>query len=290
MRFSRRRSLLGLLVLGLLAPSAGWAQAPGAPASAAPTILLSNDDGYAAPGLQALIEAFAGSGEIYVAAPLQNQSGKGHSITISDPVWIGERKQPGIVAGWAIEATPATSARLGLDKLVPRRPDLVISGINRGENLGTSVYLSGTLGAAREAAFDRIPALAVSMEGNAPEDYARTAAYVRELVGQLRAQGALQPGLFLNVNAPKGEPRGVRVTRLSVKPSQQLFQRAETPRGRTLYWTDYEQVKDDAEDTDVGAFFRGYVTLTPMTLDLTATGEVSKLRPLERTLAKAAYR
>lgn len=290
MPLARRRLLLGFLACSVLAAAAGRAQGPPAPLASRPTILLSNDDGYTAPGLQAMIQAFADYGDVYVAAPVQNQSGKGHSITVSDPVYVSERKQPGIVAGYAIEATPATCARLGLDKLVPRRPDLVLSGINRGENLGSSVYLSGTLGAAREAAFDRIPAIAISMQGDAADDYARTARYARQLVEELRAGGALEPGFFLNVNAPRGEPRGVRVTRLSVKPSRQIFVRAETPRGRTLYWTDYEQVTDDLPDTDVGAFFQGFVTLTPMTLDVTAQGEMAGLRSLERTAPKAAAR
>lgn len=281
--------LAALLLLGGEARPAA-AQGAGEAPPARPLILLSNDDGYSAPGLQALVRAFAGRAELYVAAPLQNQSGKGHSITISEPVWIHERQEPGVAAAYAIEATPATSARLGLDKLVPRRPDLVISGINRGENLGSSVYLSGTLGAAREAAFDRIPAIAVSMQGDAGPDYARTADYVRALVDELRAGGLLRDGMFLNVNAPRGEPRGVRVTRLSVKPSRQIFVRAETPRGRVLYWTDYEQLREDAEGTDVSAFFQGFVTLTPLTLDASEPGALEPLRRLEQKPAKAAAR
>jgi 5'-nucleotidase len=254
----------------------------------ASTIMLTNDDGYDAAGLQALVKALAGLGELYVAAPSQNQSGAGHSITIADPIYVLERRQPEIVAGWAIDGRPATCARLALDSLLPRRPDLVVSGINRGENLGSAVYLSGTLGAAREAAFSAIPAIAVSMGGNDPADFARTARYVRQLVEDLRAKNLLQPGFFLNVNAPRGGWKGVRVTRLSVKPSRQIWDRRTHPRGRVYFWNDYEQVSDDAEDTDVGAFFRGYLTLTPMTLDVTQPKAMDGLRSLEAAAAKAA--
>jgi 5'-nucleotidase len=267
-----------VLVLLALAAAISSAQQP----ATGFLVLLTNDDGYDAPGLQALVRAFAGYGEIYISAPRENQSGKGHSITTSDPIFVNERRQAGVVAAWAVEAPPATSARIGLDKLVPRPPDVVISGINRGENLGQVVYLSGTLGAAREAVFSGAPAIAVSMEGNDLKDYERTAAYLRSLVEKLRADRMLAAGLFLNVNAPRGEWKGVRVTRLSMKYNPQIFERRTSLRGRVYFWSDYTQIKDDAEDTDIGAFFRGYVTLTPMTLDATQTIALAELKKFEQ--------
>ena len=278
-----------------LAISAAAQQAP-APAAAPSTpnftILLSNDDGYDAPGLSALIEAFRTAGDLYVSAPATNQSGKGHSIlTTRDPIFVSERKQPSGVTWYAVEAPPATCVRLAIDALLPNRPDIVISGINRGDNLGiASVYLSGTVGAAQEAALVGIPAIAVSMEGNKDEDYARTAAYLRQLVDQLREKRLLKTGFFLNVNAPSGEPRGVMLTRLSLKPGKEKFERRESPGRRIYYWSAWrppEKGDTDDEGTDVWAYLHGYIALTPMMIDVTDAKAFDGLRVLEKKAAAA---
>ena len=278
--------LFVVLFFSLAIPGLG--QRP-APASSGFTILLTNDDGYDAPGLKALIEAFRSVGDLYVVAPAENQSGKGHSIATSEPILVSERKQPNGVSWYAVEAPPATCARLAIESLLPKHPDVVISGINRGENLGIVVYYSGTLGAAREAAIVGIPAIAVSIDGNNAADYAAAADYTRQLVEQLRAQQRLEPGLFLNVNVPAGERKGVRITRLSVKATGEFFERRVNPRGRTYFWSDWKPLGDDEEGTDVWAFVRGYITVTPMVLDVTETKGLDVLRPLE-TRASAALR
>lgn len=245
-------------------------------------ILLTNDDGYEALGLQALVRAFAGYGELYISAPAQNQSGKGHSLTLAEAVIVRRRVTEGVVAGFAVDATPASAVRVGLDNFLPKRPDLVISGINRGENLSTSVYVSGTLGAAREAVFSGIPAIAVSMAGNDERDYASTAASVRQLVEQARGAGLLTPGFFLNVNAPAGTPKGVMVTRLGLRPSRQVFECTPPARDRAACFAGYDQVRSDEPGTDVSEFFRGYITVTPMTIDVTDAKALEGLRVLER--------
>lgn len=247
------------------------------------TVLLANDDGYGAPGLRAMIAAFEPAAEVYVAAPATEQSGKGHSITTTrEPIFVTEHKQSDGRLWYAIDAPPATCVRLGVESLLPKRPDVVISGINRGENLGINVYLSGTLGAAREAAIAGIPAVAVSMQGNDEHDYAATAAFVRELVEQLRVEGRLVPGLFLNVNTPRGEAKGVRVTRLSIRANHEQYERRTSPRGRIYFWSRWQPVTEDDEDTDVHAFYRGYITLTPMLLDTTAAAEMDFFRRFAR--------
>jgi 5'-nucleotidase len=245
------------------------------------TILLSNDDGYDAPGLKALTVALQPLGEIIVAAPATEQSGIGHALILRAPVMVNEKKQPTGVTWYAIEGPPATCVQLALESLLPRRPDLVISGINRGDNLGTTVYHAGTLGAAREAALVGVPAIAVSLRGDVEKDYAAGAAYVRRLVEQLRAKKLLKPGFFLNLNFPGGEWKGVRVTRLSTTPRPQGFERRVSPSGRLYFWPVWEQLKDDKEGTDVWALVRGYVTLTPMTLDVTATPAIEALQGLD---------
>lgn len=280
-----RRSAILLVVALLWAVPAFAEQAKSAPPSPQGgfTILLSNDDGYGAPGLQALLEALRPVAEVYVAAPAGEQSGKGHSIvTTREPIFIQERKQPDGATWWAIEAPPATCVRLALESLLPRRPDLVISGINRGENLGITVYLSGTLGAAREAAIVGIPAIAVSMDGSNERDYAATAAYIRGLVQELRSKGMLRPGFFLNVNHPAGEVKGVMVARLSTKATAEKYERRTSPRRRIYFWSEWEPLKDDDEGTDVWAFVRGYIALTPMQLDVTANQEMKRFRAFEK--------
>jgi 5'-nucleotidase len=226
------------------------------------------------------VKAFAGTVDLYVSAPAQNQSGKGHSITIGDPIIVRERHLDGVTRALAIEATPATAMRVGLEKFVGKQPDLVISGINRGENLGTAVYLSGTLGAAREAVFTGIPAIAVSIGGNAPEDYAATAQLIKRMVDDLRARQMLRPGFFINVNAPAGTPKGMKITRLSVLASKQLYDCTSFVRERAACFSGYEQVKADGPDTDVQAFFEGYVTVTPLSLDSTDATSMSGLSVL----------
>jgi 5'-nucleotidase len=279
----RRFFLQAILATALLAVSS-----PAVRAQAPPfTILVTNDDGFAAPGLRALAEALKPLGEVIVAAPAQNQSGKGHSIVTSDPILVFERKQPSGGLWYAIEATPATCARLALDKLMPRQPDLVVSGINRGENLGIVVYYSGTLGAAREAAMVGIPAIAVSMGGSNEADYAATAAAVRAIVEQLRAKDLLKPGLFLNVNAPEGRTKGVLVTRLSVKANEQLYERRVNPRGTIYYWPGYRPLDKEEQGTDVWGFLNGYITVTPMVLDATDTKALGTFKVLEKNAPAA---
>ena len=252
------------------------------------TILLSNDDGYDAPGLKALIAALEPVGETFVAAPATEYGGIGHALTLRAPIMVNERKQPNGATWYAIEGPPATCVRLAVESLLPRPPDVVISGINRGDNLGTTVYHSGTLGAAREAALVGLPAIAVSMRGDNDKDYAAAAAYVGQLVEQLRAKHLLKPGFFLNVNVPAGQRKGVRLTRLSMKPRPEAFERRVSPRGRLYFWPVWEQLKDDEEGTDVWAFVRGFITLSPMMLDVTAPQAMDALRPLEVQPAASA--
>ncbi len=269
------------------------AQQPATPTASNFTILLTNDDGYEAPGLKALIEAFRTAGDLYVSAPAENQSGKGHSIlTTRDPIFVNEKKQTNGFTWYAVEAPPATCVRLAIEALLPKPPDIVISGINRGDNLGiSSVYLSGTVGAAQEAALTGIPAIAVSMEGNKDEDYARTAAYLRQLVDQLREKKLLKTGFFLNVNAPSGEHKGVMLARLSRKPGKEKFERRESPGHRIYYWSAYrppEKGDTDEEGTDIWTYLHGYIALTPLMIDITDAKAFEALRTLEKKAAAAA--
>ncbi len=251
-------------------------------------ILLTNDDGYQAPGIRALGEALSSLGHVVVAAPMGNQSGTGHGITSRQFVRVRPYELVPGVSGHAIAARPATCVRLGLESLLPRRPDLMVSGINRGPNLGIVTYYSGTVGAAREAAFQGIPAIAVSMQGDAAEDYAAAAAFVRQLIEELRAQERLRPGLFLNINVPAGERRGVRITRQSTTPTPQIFTPYSSPRGGEYFWSDYRPLTDDAEGTDVWAVLQGFISITPLQFDQTKATDLDWLRELSLQAAPTA--
>ena len=296
MKYFRITTLL--VVVGFASCSKDWSRQPAlatrtvfapertayVPTSAASsefTLLISNDDGYDAPGLRALVGALRAVGRVVVAAPAREQSGKGHSLMLREPIFVSEHNQPDSTTWYSIDAPPATCVRLAIEGLLVQPPNVVVSGINRGDNLGATVYHSGTVGAAREAAIAGIPAIAASIRGDAASDYEAAAAFVRDLISHLRATNQLKPGLFVNVNVPAGKRNGVRLTRLSVNPRHDTFERRSGPRGQLYFWPDWTQLEDDLEETDVWAFVRGYITVTPMQLDVTNRVDMEAIRTIE---------
>ena len=235
------------------------------PASQPYRILISDDDGVRAPGILALALALRSVGEITVAAPAENQSGKGHSITIGEPMYVDRvTLQPGIDA-YAITATPASCVKVAIGALMTVKPDLVVSGVNRGYNLGRVTYVSGTVGAAREAALMGIPAIASSLAVE-QSDYAPAAEIVRQVVEVVRKNG-LDPGVFLNVNVPAGAPgaiKGIQLTRQSALTGIERFEEQKTPTGRRFFWSVWNEPTGDAEGTDVWAVEHGYAAVTPL--------------------------
>ncbi len=280
-----------ILILALICAGAPLASAQDPSAGPRLTILLSNDDGYDAPGLKALADALAPIAQLIVAAPASEQSGTGHGITYREPIMVNRLRRDDDIPWFAITARPATCVQLGLEALVMNKPDLVISGINRGENLGVVTFVSGTVGAAREAAFGGVAAVAVSMGGNNIDDYKAAAAYMRRLVEQLQAQKMIHPGLFLNVNIPPGAAQGTKgtlITKLSLKVPRNDYEKRISPRGQTYYWNTYQPVTEDEEGTDVNAFKQGYVTITPLSIDQTKTTDLDAFRALTKLTAPAA--
>jgi len=197
-----------------------------------PNILITNDDGIHAPGLRALVEALRDLGALTVVAPSGERSAAAQSLTLRSPIYcdqIAERE-------YAVEGTPADAMILALHKLLPEKPDLVVSGINRGGNVGENVYYSGTVGAAMEAAINRVPAVAVSVAYRRKEfDFAPAAQFTSGLV-QLILREGLPPGVVLNVNVPQDWAGEVRFTRQSSKMTRNLLQPGVDPRGRQYYW------------------------------------------------------
>jgi len=235
-------------------------------------ILLTNDDGIFAPGLAALEMALRRLGDVQVVAPSTEQSGVGHAITFLTPltakeVFDGDRRR-----GWAVDGSPADAVKLGIAEFCPRRPDLVVSGINSGLNAGINVLYSGTVAAAIEGAFFGITSIAVSLEWDDHADYARAAEIGIDVIGHLLARQPARGSLF-NINIPTRALRGtpnLRVVPMSVSRYGEAFERRTDPRGRAYYWATNEPPPPPSpHDSDVTALAAGDVTLTPLNYDLT---------------------
>lgn len=262
-----RRSLLAacLVLIAACLPLVGSTQAP--VQSAKPyRILVSNDDGVRAPGILAVARALQSLGEVTIVAPAENQSGKGHSITIAEPIFRDEVTLPGGLRAIGLTATPASTVKVALMKIVTPKPDLVVSGINRGYNLGLAAYLSGTVGAAREAASHGIPAIAASLSMPAT-DYAAAAEATLRIARHVKENG-VPAGAFLNVNIPSGtfdSFKGFMVTTQAMSAGGiESFAEQKHPNGRTFYWNVYEEGGTAPEGTDMWAVAQGYVAIVPM--------------------------
>ncbi|MEW6141275.1 MAG: 5'/3'-nucleotidase SurE [Thermodesulfobacteriota bacterium] len=246
----------------------------------APLILLTNDDGIHAEGLRYLQLAAEKLGLVSIVAPEAEQSAVGHAITLYDPIRSREYAKKGIFYGHGIGGTPADSVKLGLYSILPRRPDLVLSGINDGANLGINVLYSGTVSAATEAAILGVPSMAVSIaqKKNPPFEWALP--HVEKLGAWILKNG-LPRGVALNVNIPALPPdeiKGYKVTRQGLQKFRENFDRREDPRGNYYYWLTGEATADEKDgDTDVVAVREGYVSVTPLFYDLTAHNHTETL-------------
>jgi len=233
-------------------------------------ILISNDDGVRAPGIAMVAQTLQAIGQIIIVAPADNQSGKGHSIVTSEPVFREDLTLPNGLRAIGLTATPASTVNIAIRNIVEAKPDLVVSGINRGYNLGYSTYLSGTVGAAREGAIHGVPAIATSLaEEGAPRDYVYAAEEILGIARRVKQYG-LPPNTFLNVNIPARPADGYKgymiTTQATKKEGEEHFAEMKHPSGRTLYWSVYREVSDGPQGTDMWAVSNGYVSVTPMKL------------------------
>src|SRR5689334_22129765 len=238
-------------------------------------ILLTNDDGVFAPGLRALRKELQRLGEVTVIAPALEQSGVGHSITLLTPLVVKQvDEDDGSTLGWMVEGSPADSVKLAICELLPRPPDLIVSGLNAGSNAGINVLYSGTVAAAIEAAFFNRVSIAVSLEYTKPGplDYPRAARIGRQVIEQIMAHRPAAGTLF-NINIPsldRGPIRGLRVVPQNVVPYRETLDRRVDPRGRVYFWTNADLCCPDPHpDSDVSALAEGYVTVTPLQFNLT---------------------
>jgi 5'-nucleotidase len=229
-------------------------------------ILITNDDGVRAPGILALERALQALGDVTIVAPADNQSAKGHSLSITDPIYADAVTLDGDLPATALAATPASCVKVALKALLTEKPDLVVSGINRGVNNGMIAYVSGTVGAAREAALQGIPAIASSLHLAGHPNYGPAAHYTLKVAEMVKARG-LDPGVFLNVNVPSGPMeaiKGIRITKQSAQTGTERFEAQTTPSGRRYFWNVYAEPSGGSGDEDVGALDEGYVAVTPM--------------------------
>lgn len=245
-------------------------------------ILLTNDDGIHAPGIHAVYHALQPLGEVTMVAPERPRSAAGHAITLHKPLRLTQTRFDNGTVGWASSGTPTDCVTLGYDLVLKGKCDLVVSGINAGPNLGWDLTYSGTVAGAMEGAVLGLPALAISVaseHGSGTIDFTAAAAFAAQIVRKL-LDHPLPANHFLNVNVPNlpaEQIQGVRITKQGRREYvERIIERAD-PSGRPYYWQ-AGRIKDTPEDdTDVHAILEGYISVTPIHLDMTAYPTLNQL-------------
>ncbi|WP_372883057.1 5'/3'-nucleotidase SurE [Psychromonas sp.] len=238
------------------------------------SILISNDDGVYAPGLSALYQALKDLSEVKVVAPDRNHSGASNALTLENPLRI-QYLENGFIS---VSGTPTDCVHLALNEVCLSAPELVVSGINDGANMGDDTLYSGTVAAAMEGRFLGLPAIAISLAGKT--HFESAAFYAKQLVEKLLAQ-PLSANQVLNVNVPDlplEEIKGIKVTRLGKRHKAEMIEKSYDPRGREIFWVGPPGAIAEAGDgTDFHAIENGYVSITPLKIDLTASEQLSNL-------------
>lgn len=247
-------------------------------------ILVTNDDGVFAKGIQVLTRKLSTIAEVYVAAPDRERSGTGHSITVFDPIKSLEIAMEGAKHAWVVGGTPVDCVKLAISRLIEEKVDLVVSGINHGPNLGTDVLYSGTVSAAAEGVIMGSPAVAISLDSHDKDlDFEYCANFAKRVITVAMKQG-VEPSTLLNINVPAldlADLKGIRITKLGVRNYDNLFEERRDPRGNTYYWLGGGVMKEEQEeDSDVYAAEQGYISITPIHLDLTNYGLIQKYREM----------
>lgn len=252
-------------------------------------ILVTNDDGIGAPGLRALVEALSEVGEVTVVAPAREQSCAGHAITLHKPLRLDPVCLDGLpVRALACSGTPADCVVLGRYRETAP-PDLVVSGINAGANLGEEVFYSGTVAGAMEGCIQGLRSFAISVTAYTNCDF-RAGAAAAAALARVYTRMPFPPGVFLNVNVPNLPPeqvRGWRTTRLGRRAYENSVHERDDPRGRAYYWISGEAVEvDSGEGTDIHAISNGMISVTPVLFDLTGYNHMAQVDALLRQVAQ----
>jgi 5'-nucleotidase len=247
-------------------------------------ILLTNDDGIMAPGILAMYRELVKLGEVAVIAPEQVQSATGHGITLTAPLLTSSVTVENAFTGIAVDGRPADCVKLAIGQLLKEPPDLVVSGMNSGANVGINVIYSGTVAAAIEAAFLGLPSIAVSLHLTADikPDYKRAATFALETIRTLLDRG-IKGGEVININVPAlrpdQSPAGTKVVRQCTRAFIDTYDKRTDPRGRDYFWNSsvYRLGETDG-DTDVAALRDKYISVTPLQFDLTRVDVMERLR------------
>jgi 5'-nucleotidase len=246
-------------------------------------ILLTNDDGIHAPGLMALFTELKGYFEVSVVAPESEMSAVGHAITLRSPLRVQEIYKDGTFFGYGVTGTPADCVKIAVQELLKTPPDIILSGINLGANVGVNVLYSGTVSAATEGAFLGVRSAAISLDTRTDPDFSVAASFSRKII-KLITENGLKNGTALNVNVPAipaGSIKGVAITRQGVGRFRERYERRIDPRGNVYYWlTGETRVEEEREDSDARALADGFIAITPISFDLTCVKEIESLRDL----------
>jgi 5'-nucleotidase len=239
-----------------------------------PIILITNDDGVTAPGIRNLAEAVKDLGKVVMVAPDKPQSGMGHAITIGYPLRMHQLHLMDGVETWQTTGTPVDCVKLAVDKILRRKPDICISGINHGANHSINVIYSGTMSAAIEASIESIPSIGFSLLNYSMEaDFSASKIYARKIVEQVLSMKMVDKHLCLNVNIPNSTPeliKGIKVCRQAYAKYEEDFDERHDPTGKKYYWLTGEFKNfDKGKDTDVWALKNNYVSVVPVQFDLT---------------------
>jgi len=246
-------------------------------------VLLTNDDGIHAPGLKALYEELKRDFQVHIVAPDSERSAVGHAITLTSPLRVQEVFKNGSFFGYGVKGTPADCVKIAVQELLEAAPDVILSGINLGANVGVNVLYSGTVSAATEGAFLGIPSAAISLDIRTNPDFRFAARFGIEIIRFIREHG-LRERTALNVNIPAVPPEkleGVSFTRQGVARFREKFERRIDPRGNVYYWLSGETPLEEGNpDADARALKQNWITITPISYDLTCAEELLRLRKL----------
>ncbi len=246
-----------------------------------PLLLISNDDGYHAKGIRQLVEMLSDMADIIVCAPESARSGFSCAFSATTPLRLKLRRQMPGVEVWSCNGTPVDCVKMALSEIVPRRPDMVIGGINHGDNSSVNAHYSGTMGITLEGCMKYIPSVAFSLCDFADDaDFSPLRPFVRQIVRKILTEG-LPIGVCLNVNFPLAESfRGVKVCRMSRGSWTNELTKCHHPRGYDYWWMvgHYQNDEPESEDTDKWALEHGYVAITPTQIDLTAYQAIDLIR------------
>jgi 5'-nucleotidase len=278
-RIHNASSFAAVLFAAALVAGAAAQQRPDPPPY---RILVTNDDGVQAPGIAAVAQILQAIGTVTIIAPSEQQSSSGHGLVTRDPIYRQDLTLPNGMRAIGLTATPASVVRVAMRMIMQPRPDLVVSGINRGYNLAYSGYISGTLAAARDAAMFGVPAIAASTDERATlNDYIAAAEEVLGVARRVKQYG-VAANTFLNVNIPlppAGGYKGYRVVSQALMGGgDESFAEMKDPSGRTMYWNVFKAGGTAPEGTDIWAVNQGYVAVTPMRLGETFQAQVEPLK------------